>query len=80
MGKPMRSLKIIVAHEASLRRLCLVLARELRDACAGLPASTAPTIQAALVRVHVRLEAAALPVEIVKPASPTKKKKVPHAT
>lgn len=70
MGRPVRTLKVLASNEASLRRLCRVLARELR-------AATEPVDPSALTRIAVRLEAAGQPIEISKPAAPTKKKAAP---
>ena len=61
MGKPVRTLKALARHEASLRRLCRTLAAELR-------AATDPVDHAALARIAVRLEVAGKPIEITRPA------------
>jgi len=67
MGKPVRSLKILARHEASLRRTCRRLARDLVRACAGLPHTTSPRTVDELLRIAAELEASGSPIKITKP-------------
>lgn len=66
MGRPVRSLKILARHEASLRGLCRRLARELVQTCAELQ----PPIVDTVLSVAARLEAAGQPLKISNPNRP----------
>lgn len=73
MGKPVRSLKILAKNEASLRRTCRRLARDLVNACQGLPHDLDFLTVDKLLRVAAQLEEAGQSVAIEKPARPMKK-------
>ncbi len=72
MGKPVRSLKILAKNEASLRRTCRRLARDLVRACQGLPHDADGATVDKFLRVAAQLEEAGQPIAILKPA-PTPK-------